>query len=292
VLDGTQRWFGPYTQYNARTQRSLAPQVAGTRGLVVVEKEQRLGTVIGQTLRDNEIVSVPTIEKAMELINGQGAIALVVNTGPGWEAAAPGQDAISLMSPLTLAQRQSLSFDIPIFACSVPERHVTLARLGVEDYLTKPISRERLHEAVTRYVPPSGVILVADDDVEARQLFGRMLVSMGNDYVVLDAEDGQETLEVMKERLPDLVLLDLIMPRKTGYDVLQERAEEERIRHIPVVIISAKDMEEEPVLCPGIVITRPEGLPLRDLALTIQAVSGALQPRFARLAQPQNPDAQ
>lgn len=80
-------------------------------------------------------------------------------------------------------------------------------------------------------------ILIADDIQQNRELLEAYLADEG--YDILMASDGQETMQVVDEQQPDLVLLDIMMPRMSGYEVCaQLKADPER-RAIPVLIVTA-----------------------------------------------------
>src|SRR5262249_16701676 len=83
------------------------------------------------------------------------------------------------------------------------------------------------------------VILVVDDNPENRELLSRRLSREGHDVIV--AADGAEGLAALRARAVDLVLLDVLMPLRSGADVLQEMKADTELRHIPVVMISALD---------------------------------------------------
>ena len=80
-------------------------------------------------------------------------------------------------------------------------------------------------------------VLIADDDVSIRRMLAVMLEKEG--YRTSGACDGAETLEAMRASRVDLVLLDLMMPKVTGWDVLAERATVPDLGRIPVIIITA-----------------------------------------------------
>jgi len=151
--------------------------------------------------------------------------------------------------------------------------------MGVQGYLVKPIQRSDLVDAVRTACPEGHTIVLADDDPEARQLFARMLASADGAYSVLQATDGENTLALLRERRPDLLLLDLIMPNGDGFTVLEAKAADATIRDIPTIIISAKDPEREPIMTKALVVSRCQGLSARDLADSIQAVMRVLHPR-------------
>ena len=86
-------------------------------------------------------------------------------------------------------------------------------------------------------------ILVADDDATIRRFIATLLADRG--YEIHEAPDGQQAVRMAAEMKPDLMLLDLIMPFKDGFDVLQDLKRQETTAHIPIIIMSVKDREEE-----------------------------------------------
>lgn len=79
-------------------------------------------------------------------------------------------------------------------------------------------------------------ILVVDDDPDARDFFVTVLEDNG--YATVSARDGNEALDRLGERLPDLVTLDITMPEKSGVGVYRKLREEEGYKAIPVIIIT------------------------------------------------------
>jgi len=85
-------------------------------------------------------------------------------------------------------------------------------------------------------------ILIAEDDAEARLILAKYLVSKG--YEILEASDGQQALEAFHRDRPDAILLDLMMPRLDGWEVLSAvRAE----GPTPVLVITARDATDDVV---------------------------------------------
>jgi two-component system cell cycle response regulator len=87
------------------------------------------------------------------------------------------------------------------------------------------------------------VILVVDDDWMNRDLLQAHLEAAG--YEVMTANSGQKALEVVGVRLPDLILLDVRMPGMEGYEVCERLKSDEATRHVPVVIVTALDKDED-----------------------------------------------
>lgn len=86
-------------------------------------------------------------------------------------------------------------------------------------------------------------ILVADDDSTIRRFIVTLLSDRG--YEILEAADGEQAYKVAEHAKPDLMLLDLIMPFRDGFDVLQDLKRGPETSAIPVIIMSVKDREEE-----------------------------------------------
>lgn len=86
-------------------------------------------------------------------------------------------------------------------------------------------------------------ILIADDEPEIRNLL-RLYLENEN-YHVIEAEDGQRALDLLRAEQPALCILDIMMPKIDGYHVLQQIRKES---NIPVIILSAKDADSEKIL--------------------------------------------
>ena len=82
-------------------------------------------------------------------------------------------------------------------------------------------------------------ILVAEDDADIR-LMMRMLLGMKG-YRVVEARDGQETVDVATQERPDLILMDLQLPRLNGFAVARFVRQTDPIRDVPIVVVSAHD---------------------------------------------------
>jgi CheY-like chemotaxis protein len=79
-------------------------------------------------------------------------------------------------------------------------------------------------------------ILIVEDDPDQRTFLSTVLEENG--YASISAKDGVEGLELLRKDKPDLVLLDLMMPRKSGIAMFQELRKDETLSHIPVVVVT------------------------------------------------------
>ena len=280
LADAPIRWINPYEPYEPRTRRFKAPRPKIRPRYVLLEEEDELRRIFGRYLDDVELVSVRDIETAIQEISQVPAQALVVN-------ASPFEDESALMTRLS-----SLPYGTPAIACWAPCNNKVLKRLGIARYLVKPIDRETLLSALAEIGDVKEVLLV-DDNPELLQLFARMLSADDLHYAVLRASNGRRALSMLRQRQPDVMLLDLIMPDMDGYQVLREKREDPAIRDIPVVVISSRDPLGEPLVSNNLIVTRRGGLSMPEVVASVQSLSRILNPseQPADREQPEKPAA-
>lgn len=80
------------------------------------------------------------------------------------------------------------------------------------------------------------LILIADDDVDFRKVLSIRLASAGYDF--LEAADGKEAIGIAKEKKPDLIILDIMMPQMDGMSMSQQLKESEVTKNIPIIFLS------------------------------------------------------
>ena len=80
-------------------------------------------------------------------------------------------------------------------------------------------------------------LLIADDNQQNRELLEAYLVE--EDYEIAMATNGQETLNMVSDRQPDLILLDIMMPRLSGYEVCQQLKDAAATTDIPILMVTA-----------------------------------------------------
>ena len=132
---------------------------------------------------------------------------------------------------------------IPVIMLSMIDDRTRGYSLGAVDYLTKPVDREQLNKTLSRYYcaeEDTCPVLLVEDDTETREVMARTLVKAG--WTVSEAGNGQEALDIMSGLHPRLILLDLMMPVMDGFDFLTVMRARPEWRHIPVIVITAKDL--------------------------------------------------
>jgi CheY-like chemotaxis protein len=133
--------------------------------------------------------------------------------------------------------------EIPVIIITILDEHRRGVALGAAGYLTKPIDRERLHRMVSRFraaARPTRVLLVDDDKDQRDRLRGWL---DGEQWVVQETANGREALTRLQADKPDVILLDLMMPEMDGFAVVAALQKEPRWRDIPVIVITARDLD-------------------------------------------------
>jgi DNA-binding response OmpR family regulator len=169
----------------------------------------------------------------------------------------PDMNGMELIEKLRSHPAGRPAFTILMTAYDVPGLKESARRLKVNETIIKPFPPERLRQIVrvalegmnqTRAVQPVMVsqqqfkILVADDVSDNVSLLARYLQSEGFHYIT--ASDGAETLDKTRSEMPDLILLDVNMPQKDGFEVLKELRADPAIEHTPVIILTAARIDQ------------------------------------------------
>lgn len=191
-----------------------------------------------------EVLTALTAKEAIEKIDDRGVDILIT------DFMMPEMNGLELIEKLDGEKRPA--HIILITAYDTPGLAVAARRLNVKDYLVKPVQPERIREIVHRVIeelrPPvpnliqpdyqrAYKILIADDNPDNLRLLSARLSNEG--YEFIPAWDGEETLQIARSASPDLVLLDVNMPKKDGFQVLKEFRSDPMLNHIPIIIVTA-----------------------------------------------------
>lgn len=90
-------------------------------------------------------------------------------------------------------------------------------------------------------------ILIVEDDGFLQQMYVTKLEMEG--FQVVAADDGEKGLKAMKKEMPDLVLLDLLLPKKDGFEVLADKAKDPEIKEIPVLVLTNLGQKQDIEQC-------------------------------------------
>jgi signal transduction histidine kinase/DNA-binding response OmpR family regulator len=137
---------------------------------------------------------------------------------------------------------------IPVLVVTIVEDQRLVFALGASDYLGKPYDKGALIAKIHRMLPTleGKRVLVVDDEANARSMIAKILAE--ERAVVLGAASGDEAMAMIALSPPDLVLLDLMMPGMSGFEMVARLRAQPRGASIPVMIVSAKQLTAEDVL--------------------------------------------
>jgi len=107
-----------------------------------------------------------------------------------------------------------------------------------EDLIHTPSPAEPVAPAAPAESATRPLIMVVDDSITVRKVTGRHLQKRGLDVVT--AKDGIEAIELLRERIPDVMLVDIEMPRMDGYELTTTVRNDPQWRHIPIIIITSR----------------------------------------------------
>ncbi|WP_193771310.1 cache domain-containing protein [Candidatus Magnetaquicoccus inordinatus] len=174
------------------------------------------------------------LQRAREIIPDVITLDVMMPVKDGW-------------SVLTALKADALTSTIPVIMLTMLDNENLAFALGAADYLTKPVERDRLLGSVHRHLTSrkGSRILLADDDELNRKIIRRLLEQQH--WQVIEAHNGKEALQILADFIPDLFLLDLMMPEMDGFAVVEALQQKEEWRSIPVVLITAKDLSPEDV---------------------------------------------
>jgi signal transduction histidine kinase/DNA-binding response OmpR family regulator len=231
--------------------------------------------------RPVEVLTARSGPEALEVF-GQGRVEVLIT-----DFMMPGMNGLELIEKVQRGRGEP-SHIILVTAYDSPGLATTARRLKVNHYLIKPVQPDKIRDIVGQALdnlspvktdaiaelPAASTfrILIADDQSDNIHLLATRLRSEG--YAFVTASDGEETLVKLRAELPDLVLLDVNMPKKSGFEVLAEMRADPKIAHIPVIVLTAartaiRDVREGLGLGADDYITKP--FDWRELAARVRS---------------------
>jgi signal transduction histidine kinase/DNA-binding response OmpR family regulator len=176
------------------------------------------------------------LEKAVELQPDAITLDLLMKPTSGWEI-------------LMQLKRDVRTSEIPVIVVTIVDHPATGTTLGADEYLVKPVDKETLLAAVQRCIGPrelsstSRPILVVEDDAATREIIVELLKTKG--YTVKAAEDGEAARAQVAAWLPELVILDLLLPKVSGFELLAEWRASSRTVELPIFVLTSKDLTKQ-----------------------------------------------
>ena len=217
-------------------QPAAAPNGHGT--ILVIDDEENARDLLSRMLTKEgfQVVTAASGDEGLKLARQLRPKAITL------DAMMPGMDGWTVLTRLKADKDLS---EIPVVMITIEDRREMGFALGASDYMTKPIEADRLIELLNKYKNgrPTGPVLVVEDDASTRELIRRTLESAG--WKVIEAENGRVGLQRLAQARPQVIILDLMMPEKDGFEFIQDLRKNEAWRDIATIVVTAKDLTEE-----------------------------------------------
>lgn len=176
------------------------------------------------------------LQRAAELQPDAITLDLLMKPTSGWEI-------------LLQLRKDTRTADIPVIVVTIVDHPSTAATMGAEEYLVKPVDKATLLAAVERCVgqrrdsAAARAILVVEDDAPTREIIVELLKTQG--YAVKAAADGEAARAQVAASLPELVILDLMLPKVNGFELLAEWRANSRTVGLPIFVLTSKDLTNQ-----------------------------------------------
>jgi signal transduction histidine kinase/CheY-like chemotaxis protein len=188
---------------------------------LVIDADENLGKMVSRYSQGSSIIQIDKLEELENAIHRYSPEGIIYN--------AP-------QNSLIPASLENLS--IPVVLCSLPSTSQLVRNLGVNGCLSKPFLPEQLIRELQGY-PAIKTVLIVDDDVGVVQLFQRTMENSFPDLRVQRAYNGLQAIEMIHASPPDLIVLDLVMPTMSGYDVITKLKANPSLQDIPIILLTA-----------------------------------------------------
>lgn len=155
----------------------------------------------------------------------------------------PGMDGWSVLASIKSDEKLR---DIPVLLFSMSEHKDKGYSLGATDFLTKPVDKNHLEHILSKYTSKENEschVLIVEDDHDTQDLMEQMITR--EDCEPFIVSNGVEALERLKVKIPDIILLDLMMPEMDGFEFIDHIQQNENWNEIPIIVVTAKDITLE-----------------------------------------------
>jgi signal transduction histidine kinase/DNA-binding response OmpR family regulator len=227
-------------------------------------RERRLVLVVDDDPASRELLSGYLQTAGYQVAfaeTGEQALAAAVELSPDaitLDILMPGENGFGILHKL---RRTAATMNIPIIVVTVVDNRGGALALGADEYLLKPIDRKTLLDVLARHVRPRSsddqerpAVLVVDDDPAVLRLVSAMLADR---FEIWTADDGSDALERLQAHTFDALVLDLLLPRMSGFELLRRIRSDLRHRATPVVVLTSMDLSSAEL----------EGLRLQDCSV-------------------------
>ena len=213
---------------------------AGDRVLVVEDEDEAFETLSAYLQSAGYVaIRARTGEEALKLARAVQPRAITL------DLILPGMEGWHVLRDL---KGDPSTAGIPVIIVSLIENRELGLAFGADDYFVKPVDWPRLMRRLAEItqraeLPRNARLLLIDDDLSVHQMLEQALTSQG--YQLETATSGAEGLVCAERMRPDVIILDLMMPEMSGFEVAQALRQRESTSRIPILVLTAKDLTAE-----------------------------------------------
>ena len=150
------------------------------------------------------------------------------------------------LEPIDALKQNSHTQDIPLIGLGGPAPgEVQLAAMGMAGWVAKPWTESSLLQGLESVLGKASErprVLVVEDDADLARVLTTVFERHG--AVVFHARTGQEAVEVCPQLIPDLLVLDVLLPELDGFGVVERLRQHEQLQHLPVAVYSVKELND------------------------------------------------
>jgi DNA-binding response OmpR family regulator len=215
--------------------------------------DEPLILVVEDDTKSSELLTVTLTGAGYRVIpayNGRDALAVAKRLKPfaiTLDIMLPGMDGWDVLKYLKYDSETS---NIPVIVVSMLDEAEVGFSLGVVDYFVKPVEKKTFVAALNNLKESLGIdmpkVLVVDDDPDAVELVASMIEPAG--FEVIRAYGGEEGISKSFSEHPDALILDLMMPDVSGFDVVSRLKTDPETRNIPIIICTSRDPTSEDII--------------------------------------------
>ena len=223
-----------------RGEEQATPETDLSRPLVLVCDNDSSTRTMLQTMLQQQNYGVMTVG------SGQEAVDQAVKKQPDvilLDLLMPGMNGWEVITAL---KERADTKDIPIIICSVcSPAESNHPDEGFVDWVSKPLDEASLFQSLKQVVAKSQErvrLLVVEDDTDLAQVI--ITLFENHDIEIFHAQTGRDAIRLSQELHPDLLILDLILPDRDGFEVVQWLSQHNYLHKLPLVVYSAKDLDD------------------------------------------------
>jgi signal transduction histidine kinase/CheY-like chemotaxis protein len=225
------------TRPDVQPAESHTPADILKKRVLVIDDDPDAAYLLQENLSQNEftVIGAPDGHAGLQMARDGQPDAILL------DILMPETDGWQVLNDLKM---DAATVDIPVILLTIVDKKALGFKLGAAAYLLKPLDPTAVLQTLRRVIGEKGQtqkhILVVDDDPHVAEMLRQTLPE--TDFELTCAEDGEAGLQAVEARRPDVILLDLIMPKLDGFGVIETLRADPELRSIPIIVISAKEL--------------------------------------------------